>query len=156
MLDKWTEELESGGQINMIYTDYEKAFDKVPHRRLINKVASFGLLTKISEWIKAFLSDRQYKVRINSKFLRWYSVQSGIPQGSVLGPLLFIMYVNDLPDICTSDTDLYLFAGDAKNCKYIRNEENQAELQTTLRNMQNWSDTWLLKLNVHVIWQACR
>ena len=80
MLDKWTEELESGGQINMIYTDYEKAFDKVPHRRLINKVASFGLLTKISEWIKAFLSDRQYKVRINSKFSRWYSVQSGIPQ----------------------------------------------------------------------------
>ena len=59
MLDKWTEELESGGQIDVIYTDYEKAFDKVPHRRLINKVASFGLLSMITEWIKTFLSDRQ-------------------------------------------------------------------------------------------------
>ena len=89
----------------MIYTDYEKAFDKVPHRHLRNKVASFGLPSKIIEWIKAFLSDRQYKVRINSQFSRWYSVQCGIPQGSVLG-LLFITYVNDLPDICTNDTDI--------------------------------------------------
>jgi len=72
MLDKWTEELESGGQIDAIYTDYEKAFDKVPHRHLINKIASFGLPlpSMITEWIKAFLSDRQYKVRINSKFSR--------------------------------------------------------------------------------------
>jgi len=66
----------------------------------------------------------------------------------------FIMYINDLTDICTNDTDLYLFADDAKICKYIRNGEDQAELQTTLSKMQNWSDTWLLKLNVqkcHVI-----
>jgi len=74
MLHQWTEELKSGGQIDVIYTDYEKAFDKVPHRRLINKVASFGLPSMITEWIKVFLSDRQYKVRINSKFSRWYSV----------------------------------------------------------------------------------
>ena len=72
-----------------IYTDCEKAFDKVPHRSLINKVASFGLPSKITEWIKAFLSERQYKVRINSTFSTWYSVLTGIPQGSAL----FIMYV---------------------------------------------------------------
>ena len=90
MIDNWTEVLESGGQIDVIYTDYEKSFDVVPRRRLINKVLSVGLPSKITELIKAFLSDRQYKVRINSKFARWYCVQSGIPQGSVLGPLLFI------------------------------------------------------------------
>jgi len=61
-LDKWTEEPESGGQRDVIYTDYEKAFDKVPHRHLRNKVASFGLPCKITEWIKAFLSDREYNV----------------------------------------------------------------------------------------------
>ena len=64
MLDDWTEGLESGGQIDVIYTDYEKAFDKVPHRRLLYKIFSFGL--QIVNWIRSFLHNRFYKVKINS------------------------------------------------------------------------------------------
>jgi len=100
VLDDWTEGLESGGQIDVIYTDYEKAFDKVPHRRLLNKIFSFGLPIQIANRIRSFLHNRFYKVKINSSLSDSYPVLSGIHQGSVLGPLLFIMYINDLADIC--------------------------------------------------------
>ena len=107
MLDDWTENLESGGQIDVIYTDYGKAFDKVPHRRLLNKIFSFGLPIQMVNWIKSFLHNRFYKVKINSSLSDSYPVLNGIPQGSVLGPLLFIIYINDLADICIHDETLY-------------------------------------------------
>jgi len=120
MLDDWTEGLESGGQIDVIFTDYEMAFDKVSHIRLLNKIFSFGLPIQIVNWIKSFLHNSFYKVKISSLLSDLYPVLSGIPQGSVLGPLLFIMYINDLADICIHDeTDIYLYADDAKICKHV-------------------------------------
>ena len=74
MLDDWTKNLESGGQIDVIYTDYEKAFDKVPHRRLLNKIFSFGLPIQIVNWIRFFLHNRFYKVKINSSLSDSYPV----------------------------------------------------------------------------------
>ena len=93
MLDKWTHDLESGGQIDAIYTDFEKAFDKVPHKRLLNKIRSYGFPRELTNWIEAFLLGRKYRVRVNGKFSDRYSVISGIQQGSVLGPLLFILLI---------------------------------------------------------------
>jgi len=74
MLDDWTENLESGEQIDVIYTDYEKAFDKVPHRRLLNKFFSFGLPIQILNWIRSFLHNRFYKVKINSSISDSYRI----------------------------------------------------------------------------------
>jgi len=84
----------------------KKLFDRVPHNRLISKLYSYNINEDIIEWIKAYLENRVQRVRINSSFSHWTNVKSGIPQGSILGPLLFIIYINELPDIC--DSQLFL------------------------------------------------
>jgi len=89
MLDKWTEYLENGGQINAIYTDFEKAFDKVPHKRLLSKLRSYGICDIIIDCIGDFLQARKFGVRVKLGCSDWSCVISDIPQGSVLGLLLF-------------------------------------------------------------------
>ena len=95
-MDDWTDKLEKGGQIDVIYTDFEKAFDRVPHFRLISKLRSYHINEDIIEWVKAYLKNRVQRVKINGSFSNWADVFSGIPQGSILGPLLFIIYINEL------------------------------------------------------------
>jgi hypothetical protein len=147
-LDKWTECLENGGQIDVIYTDFEKAFDKVPHRRLISKMYSYGINKDIIGWVEAFLTGRRQRIRINGKLSRWRNISSGIPQGSILGPILFIIYINGLVEKCVEGSEIYLYADDAKLFRYIESEEHCKKLQEDLNNVKNWSDEWMLKLNI--------
>jgi hypothetical protein len=146
-LDKWTEYLEAGGQVDVIYTDFEKAFDKVPHKRLIDKLHSYGVNKEIIQWIKAFLCKRRQRVKINGYFSVWREVFSGIPQGSILGPILFIIFINDLVDVCGISSELFLYADDAKLFKHIRDTVDTNALQNDLDKFKQWSDRWLLKLN---------
>ena len=152
VLDEWTELLESGGQVDVIYTDFEKAFDKVPHKRLISKLRSYKINDKIVNWIESFLKSRKQRVKINGKLSDWQAVLSGIPQGSILGPLLFIIYINDLVQVCNQGSKLYLYADDSKVFKHINNILDEQILQTDLNNIKEWSDRWLLKLNI----QKCK
>ena len=89
MIDKWTECLEYSGQIDAIYSDFQKAFDRVPHKRLLSKLHSYGLYKAIINWIWDFLSMRKFRVKVNLHYSAWVYVTSGIRQGSVLSPLLF-------------------------------------------------------------------
>ena len=148
ILDTWTIELENGGQVDVIYTDLEKAFDKVPHKLLINKIRALSVNPNIANWIESFLNNRRQRVRINDSFSNWDKVISGIPQGSILGPLLFIIYINDLVGACNSGSNIYLYADDAKLFKYISRTEDTHILQSDIDKLNDWIEKWLLKLNI--------
>ena len=112
--------------------DFEKAFDKVPHRRLISKLHSYGVNSNIISWITDFLDKRRFRVVVNGIYSSWHNVVSGIPQGSISGPLLLIIYINDLPEYCS---DLYIYADDTKLFRYISNSLDQYYLQSGINKV---------------------
>ena len=117
-MEEITEAIDSGNDVNIIYLDLCKAFDKVPYRRLLIKLQDFGIEGKLFEWIKDFLSNRRQRVVVNGTCSEWIPVTSGIPQGSVFGPVLFLIFVNDLPEVLSSCKKL--FADDGKLYSSIR------------------------------------
>ena len=147
IMDKWTDYLESGGQIDVIYTDIEKAFDKVPHKILINKLKGYNINNPVIKWITSFLSNRKQRVRLQSCFSEFANVLSGIPQGSILGPILFLIYINDLLDVCTNNSALYVYADDAKLFKHVFNLNDTNSLQYDVNNICDWIKNAHLKLN---------
>jgi len=146
MMDKWTEYFEIGGQIDVIYTDFEKAFDKVPHARLVSKLKSYGITDTLIDWITDFLHQRKYRVKVNCSYLDWERVTSGIPQGSVLGPLLFLIYINGSIDCCEIYSEIYLFADDAKLFRHILQSSDNILLQSGLNELRDWPNTGCYQL----------
>ena len=144
-LDECLKKIASGNVVDSIYLDFSKAFDTVPHRRLLGKLESYGIQGKILAWIKSFLQDRTQQVVVNGSTSDIAPVISGIPQGTVLGPVLFVIYINDLLDEISSDG--LMFADDTKIFRQIASREDAMELQRDLRKLEEWSNTWLLQFN---------
>ena len=132
-------------QTDVIVLDFSKAFDTVPHRRLLHKLDNYGIRGKTHKWIQAFLSDRSQRVVVDGAHSEWGSVDSGVPQGSVLGPLLFLTHINDLPRVVTSQCRL--FADDCLLYRAIRTREDQIALQEDLNNLQVWANEWGMRFN---------
>ena len=143
--EKWTEELDNKNSIDLIYLDFQKAFDKVPHKRLITKLKGYGIQGNVIKWVEDFLKDRKQRVQISGSSSEWTDVTSGIPQGSVLGPTLFLVYINDLPDVVHSMVKL--FADDAKVSAVVNSENDANVVQRDLNNIDDWSDKWDLRFN---------
>jgi len=151
IFDDRTYKLDQGVQIDVIYTDFEKAFDKVPHLGLISKLKAYDIGSKLIVWIQDFLCNRKQRIGINWCFSQWFTVSSGIPQGSILGPILFLIFINDLSEICATeqDTVMYLYADDAKVYGTITCNSDHLHLQKVIDHIKEWCDQWLLPLNVH-------
>ena len=147
VLDIWTKILNQGGTLDVVYCDFMKAFDKVPHQRLLLKLEKYGINGNILGWIRSFLSDRTQCVTINNATSITCPVTSGIPQGSVLGPILFVIYINDLPEVVDEDSFIFLFADDTKVFRQIRNDLDRDQLQKDISNLLSWSEKWLLKFH---------
>ena len=138
--------MDQGYGIDIIYLDYRKAFDSVPLKRLIERLKSCGLSGKVLRWIEAFVTSRKMRVTLRGFFSDWIDVLSGVPQCSVLGPLLFLLFVNELPNWIK--TSMKMFADDAKLWSTVTSMSDSQVIQTDLDSLVEWSEKWLLKFNV--------
>ena len=131
--------------VDMAILDFTKAFDKVPHKRLIHKLNYYGISGSIATWVETFLIGMTQQVVVNWATSSSTIVTSGVPQGTVLGPLLFLLYINDLPD--NLSTRVRLFADDCILYTPIRTQNDSSLLQNDLLKWQKWQDKWLMKFN---------
>ena len=149
-LNIWSEALSHGLPVDIIYLDYEKAFDKVPHQRLLRQLTKFGIRGNVLQWIGDYLHERTQRVRINGSFSNTAPVLSGVPQGSVLGPALFLIFVADVTHIIQNFISLY--ADDSKLFSYIlesdSDQHTQQSLQEDINNLSHWSDQMQMSFNV--------
>ena len=139
-MEEITLSLDKGEDVDIIYLDFAKAFDKVPHRRLLKKLSGYGIKGKIYTWIKEFLSNRKQRVAISGVFSEWKHVTCGIPQGSVLGPILFLIFINDMPEVLNCCAKF--FADDAKVYSPIKAENDRIRLQVGVNNAEEWAKVW--------------
>ena len=141
----WSECLNRSSQSDVLLLDFSKAFDKVPHQRLALKLHHYGIRGNTLRWIQAFLDNREQCVSVNGTHSQWSPVKSGVPQGSVLGPTLFLVYINDIVDDVKSN--IRLFADDSILYREIRGDEDHAILQQDLNTVFKWADTWQMSFN---------
>lgn len=139
--------LDNRSDVDCIMFDFSKAFDTVNHQLLLVKIKAYGFGKYTCSWIADFLSNRSQCVRIGNAVARSVIVPSGVIQGSVLGPLLFIIYINDLPDVIVSSAS-YLYADDFKLVHGIKCNVDRSNLQANINAVFNWSNLWLMSINL--------
>ena len=144
--DVMSKALELNLPVDVIVTDFWKAFDSAAHRRLLLKLGAYGIRGKLLEWIADWLHGRKQRVVFGAHTAEWKDVTSGVPQGSVLGPLLFLLFINDFPDALVSITKLY--ADDAKLLSIIKAISDAVQLQLDIDKCTKWANTWLMKFNI--------
>ena len=117
-MNHWTTSLDQNIPVDILYLDFQKAFDSVPHYRHFVKLEAYGIRGKLLDWIKFFLVNHHQKVVLNDVSYNWSTIHSGVSQVSVLGPLHFIIYVNNIPPLM--DSQILMFANDTKIFREIK------------------------------------
>ena len=144
---RYNNELENKKQVDAILLDFSKAFDKVHHKNLLLKLNHYGINNSLLNWIEDFLIGRTQKVVIEGEESFSKPVMSSVPQGTVLGPLLFLTYINDMPESLSPDSKLKLFADDSLLYRTINNIEDTKILQKDLEALSKWEVDW--KMSFH-------
>ena len=151
-LEEMTKWVDDGSPVDVIYLDFQKAFDKGPHKRLISKLKSHGIGNSLINWIEQWLTDRRQRVVVEGEVSSWKSVLSGVPQGSVLGPILFLVYINDLEEGVTCK--ILKFADDTKLFRKVKEIGDKQNLQYDIDKLVKWSEKWQMLFNL--ISEQCR
>jgi hypothetical protein len=147
-INDWTLAIKSKKSVVVAYIDYTRAFDTVSHKKLVNKLTAYGIQGTLLAWIENFLHCRSQQTRVGTTLSRTVHLVSGVVQGSVLGPLLFLIYINDVVNIfkdnrCTCK----LYADDLKMYSQIRVNDDIKILQNALDELYKWSNLWQLKIS---------
>jgi len=144
---KFCQAIDSGKEIRAVFLDISKAFDRVWHRGLLHKLYLSGIDGDLLSWLTNYLTDRTQRVVINGQHSSWVTVTAGVPQGSVLGPLLFLIYINDIIR-CISHVNTRLFADDT--CMFVEvdnRHEAAANMNDDLCRVKSWADKWLVNFS---------
>jgi len=141
-----TSAVDEGKNVDMIYLDFSKAFDKVPHCRLARKLEAHGIRGICLSWINSWLENRRQTVYVDGEYSDWEKVTSGVPQGSVLGPVLFLIYINDIDENLRSKFGK--FADDSKLLKSISSQEDVDTVRNDLKVLEDWAEKWQMQFNV--------
>ena len=142
-LDKVTRAVDEGNCVDVVFLDFAKAFNKVPHQRLLVQLRRHGIKGRLLNWISEWLSGRWQRVGIRGSYSDWRGVLSGVPQGSVLGPVLFLIFINDLDEGLMSN--ILKFADDMKIFGTATNHGNRQIMQNDLTTLANWANTWQME-----------
>ena len=146
VLNNWTSCLDEGHNIDVLYIDFKKAFDLIPHSSLLSKLKSVGVGGGLLKWFGAYLTRTQ-QVVVNDSKSDTTIITSGVPQGSLLGPILFLIYVNDLPQAAL-DAHCVMYADDTKIYQVVDNEADSVRFQSVIDEVCVWCSRWGMKLNV--------
>ena len=129
-LNTLTKLVDEGHNIDILYLDFAKAFDKVPHQRLLRKLEAYGITDKVLAWVESWLTGRMQRVVLNGVVSDWEHVSSGVPQGSVLGPTCFVVFIDDLDEVVDLVNGfIYKFADDTKYGKTVVDEADREQMQ---------------------------
>ena len=143
VVDNWLRALDSGQHTSAIFMDFQKALDKVWHTGLLHKLRTLGVSPQSVSWITSFLADRTITVRIGSHYSSQHTISAGVPQGSHLGPVLFLVFINDLPSHVQIPTELY--ADDALLHQSFQRSTPVLSATTTIQLAVNAAEQWALQ-----------
>ena len=133
----WAKALNYRGSSHCLFLDFAKAFDSVPHQRLLLRLECLGIRGNLLSWFRSYLTNRFQRVVVNGHYSEWLPMLSGVPQGSILGPLLFILYINDLHSLVTSSLKIY--ADDVALYAAVSSYQDCVNLQNDLASIYDWS-----------------
>ncbi len=152
-VNDWGNTLNSHQSVHCLFLDMSKAFDSIPHERLLLKLQLFGVGGSLLLWFRNYLTTRRQRVVLNGIYSNWLPVTSGVPQGSILGPLLFIVYMNDLDNVITCDYKMY--ADDVTLYHRIVSYDDCSFLQSNLDSFMQWCSRWQMSLQPHKCEALC-
>ena len=132
----------------MAVLDFSKAYDTFPHDGLLSKLKHYGSDDKIWTWISNFLKQRKQRVVVDGMQSDLVTVDAGVPQGTVLGPILFLLHINDLPSVISSKVRLFeVFTDDCLVYREVKGRQDQNDLQKDLKLLETWGSTWGMRFN---------